>query len=351
MSVSAAAIMPPVHDSAVASMISCACAGSEHAARQMARIRRSFRHPSRIDDRGRGDRRDAFAAADEAQLLVRRRLDRDPVERQCRAWRQVPPSSPRGAGRSSAPRRSARRRHWRCARRARAPDGCRMFDEEARSRALPLRVRRREMQCRCRRRRRSPAARRSARADRHRRRNGPTAPRSCGIATPHSVTWSPGAKAMHVIAVAGAHVREGRGGDARQQSVGVGDVGRPGELDVLGRAGDEPHRQAGPFGDRRVVGEVGAALFPGPLVRRQDRVGRESPAASARQTGPARGTVSPTRPPPSARFSVSETASAGSAPWRASVAAHHAVDERRRRRRGARRHGSAPWPAACGPAP
>ena len=108
MSVSAAAIMPPVQDSAVASMIFCARQASS-TARASASNRPVVAHsgkPSGIDDACRGDRRDAFLAADEAELLVGRRLDRNALRRNAEHLGQIAAPSPRGAARPAAPRRS-----------------------------------------------------------------------------------------------------------------------------------------------------------------------------------------------------------------------------------------------------
>ncbi len=63
------------------------------------------------------------------------------------------------------------------------------------------------------------------------------------------------AEGVHVDAGTGTHVTErGKGGGLRAGEI----IGR-GDLDVAGLAGKGGHREACPFGKRRVVGEIGAA--------------------------------------------------------------------------------------------
>ena len=80
--------------------------GSGERVERLVARRHSFGQASGIDDARRGDRRDAFLAADEAELLVGRRLDRDAVRRNRQHLRPARRPSPRGAARSAAPRRS-----------------------------------------------------------------------------------------------------------------------------------------------------------------------------------------------------------------------------------------------------
>ena len=54
--------------------------------------------------------------------------------------------------------------------------------------------------------------------------------------------------------------------------VGHGDVSCPGKFDVVRRAEHQPDGNAGPFGDGRIVGEVGAARLESALVRGKDRL-------------------------------------------------------------------------------
>ena len=196
MSVSAAMIMPPVQDSAVASMIFVRPAGVEHGAGELVESS-GVAHSGKlsgIDDACRGDRRDAFLAADEAELLVGRRLDRDAVRRNRQHFGQrcdhrlaVRPDPRRlgdqgdvGIGDASAACRAPASPHAR--RRCARPHPA-IADRMAGN------------ACRCRRRRRWRAARRSAHAAPTSASEWPDSFFACGIDTPHSVTWSPGSKA------------------------------------------------------------------------------------------------------------------------------------------------------------
>ena len=62
---------------------------------------------------------------------------------------------------------------------------------------------------------------------------------------------------MHVIAIAGADVRKCF--QSGKPLIGHCEILRPGEFQIVRRAGHDPHRKTGPFGDRRIVGEVGQA--------------------------------------------------------------------------------------------
>ncbi len=118
---------------------------------------------------------------------------------------------------------------------------------------------------------------------------------------------------MHVVAVTGADIRKCRQ-PAGKPLVGHRDIPCPGQFDIVGRAENDLHRKAGPFGDRRVVGEIVAPGSVGVHRARKGSGQTENPAASARHGGqrgePFRGSVASA----AARFSVSDTGRAGRAP-------------------------------------
>ena len=166
-----------------------------------------------------------------------------------RPWR-------RDAARPAAPRRSASRRAL-----AIRPPRARTIaaacaDEEARGRALPLRIGGREMRADV----AVAAGRESASVSACSATSAsewPVSLRSCGMLTPQSVT---------PVARARKHGRRSRCRCARPESrrpdsrlVGHGDILAQVSLMLSADAVDDAHRQPGPFGDRRVVGEVVAA--------------------------------------------------------------------------------------------
>ena len=284
---------------------------------------------------------DAFAAAGEAELLGRRRLDADP--RACRCARI-----------------SAMRAHHRVAMRADlrpladhrhidmgdAAAGARRRDRRhgAGSDATARRAiadRPAGNACRYRRRRARRGSRRSARAARHRRRNGRPAPGSCGIATPHSQTWSPGPKACTSkpwpVRMSPCRAASSRSAAARSSVVVT--------LKFSSLPATSAHREPGALGDRGIVGQIAPG---GGAMRGEDRADSGSPAASAPATA-RRGRASRRRRRRAPRFTVSRSGSAGIAPGAPSSAVEHAVDQSRHRERAARRHGSARARARASP--
>ena len=61
---------------------------------------------------------------------------------------------------------------------------------------------------------------------------------------------------MNIVAIAGAHVRQS---GAVQLFIGHGYIPLRGQFDVIRQARYQPNRHVCPFGDRRVVGEIGPA--------------------------------------------------------------------------------------------
>ena len=156
---------------------------------------RSVSRPHAPHQRGGGERRDALLAPGEAEPFGCRRLDADPV-------RLDPHDRPRVArciasGMRADLRALAEQRHIGMAdrkpRAARAPR--RMRRKISRRRALPLRVRGREMAADVALGQRAVDRVGQRMHARRRRRNGPTAPRSCGIRDAAELTRSPGPKA------------------------------------------------------------------------------------------------------------------------------------------------------------
>jgi hypothetical protein len=76
-----------------------------------------------------------------------------------------------------------------------------------------------------------------------------------------------GTEGVHVDAGTGAHIAQRAEGD----HFGPSEIGFIGDLDVARLAGKRAHFQAGPFGQRGIVGEVGAALRLCSAVRVEQR--------------------------------------------------------------------------------
>ncbi len=90
------------------------------------------------------------------------------------------------------------------------------------------------------------------------------------IFTPHSHTWSPSAKrcTSKPVPLRGSS----SGGRRRQQALGKLDVGCRRQLHVAPAAGDEAHRQARPFRQSGIVGEIGAPGGCGTAVGFEDDI-------------------------------------------------------------------------------
>ena len=84
-----------------------------------------------------------------------------------------------------------------------------------------------------------------------------------------------GTEGVDVVADADAHVAERQRRFGGEAPFGRLDVVRGGELDVAGLAGDGDDRHAGPFGDRRVVGER-VRRVARLVVRGEDRIEGEA---------------------------------------------------------------------------
>ena len=113
------------------------------------------------------------------------------------------------------------------------------------------------------------APRRSARAARRRRRNGRATPRSCGIRTPPSQTWSPSAEGMNVEPRADA--RDPVSARPAETPLGGGEIRLQRELHIGRLALEHRDPQTGPFGERAVVGKPDMTLLGRPTMRVEER--------------------------------------------------------------------------------
>ena len=154
----------------------------------------------------------------------------------------------------------------------------------------------------------------------------PTRPRSKGIATPQSVT--PGRRGRRR-----ARRSRCRCGCPWPLPAGAGavEIGGGGDLEVVLVALDQPHLEAGGEGDRGVVERVAGAG----AMRGEDRRRSGSPAASAPARGP-RAARAPSASPSAPRQSASTTGSAGRAAGEVVERVEDRRDERGRRERAGR---------------
>ncbi len=126
-----------------------------------------------------------------------------------------------------------------------------MAQESVGSGAAPARIARRKMHADVAGPDRPEHARRSAREARHRRPSGPRGSCSCGISTPHIMTWSPGAKGC-TSKPCPTRISPCRRGE---QPLGSGEILRCRDLQIVLAAFDDQRRHAGGLGDRGIVGQ------------------------------------------------------------------------------------------------
>ena len=137
------------------------------------------------------------------------------------------------------------------------------------------------------------------------------------------------AEGVHVEAVAEPQVGEAR--DAPR--LGPGEILGGGQLHVAAFAREHRDLEAGPFGERGVVGEIVAARRRGLAMRVEQRREREGLRRLHRAQARARSTVPATWPSASTRLIVSVTARAGIAAPVFVAGRDRARDQRRRAER------------------
>ncbi len=118
---------------------------------------------------------------------------------------------------------------------------------------------------------------------------------SCGIAHAAQRDMVARFESMDIIPIARTHIGKSRH-RPRQSFIGHGDIPCPGQFHIVGRARHDPHGNSGPFGDRRVVGEIVQPFGLRPFMGVEDglegkalrRLRREKSRALDRSDRPAR---------------------------------------------------------------
>ena len=253
---------------------------------------------------------DAFAAADEAELLAGRRLDGDAAERQRRRSRRCARASRRGAARSAAPRTTIVMSRWAM----RPPRACTRSTAKARNRSEEAPRHCGSLGGKCAPMSPSASAPRIASVSACSATSASewpvSAARRAGCARRRAMTWSPSREGVHVEAVP---VRTSPSAPAQARLRRAAKSSAVVSLMLPLLALEHRHRHAGPFGQRGIVGEIVAARRGGAAMRGEQRREGEGLRRLHGAQIALRSSVAITRPSSSTCLTVSVTGSAGTA--------------------------------------